>query len=192
VADDLLRRRSALAALYREGSHGAAPGVSLAEQRLPGMIQVTTWGDETALGGIALPGANRASVTGDVTALWVGPRRFLLVGPGLLQRLEGSGAALVDQGHARTVIRTSGPRTRDLLAKGTGIDLARFAENDVALTLLGHVPAALHVVEAEAIDLYVARSYALTLWEWLLDAAEEYGYRVEPRNDRREPLVRDH
>jgi sarcosine oxidase subunit gamma len=184
MADDLLRRRSALAALYREGSHGAAPGVSLAERLPPAMIEGRTWGDESALAGIALPRANRASVTGEVTVLWLGPRRFLFVGPDLAARLAGSAAALVDQSHARAVIRMAGPRGRDVLAKGTGIDLASFAKNDVALTLLGHVAVALHAADDEAIDLFVPRSYALTLWEWLLESAAEYNYRVEPRNDR--------
>jgi sarcosine oxidase subunit gamma len=181
MADDVLRCRSALAALYREGSREKEPGVSLAERRLPGMIEVRTWTDETTLAGIALPHANRAAVTGEVAALWLGPRRFLLVGPGLHGRLELSGAALVDQSDARAVIRIAGPRCRDVLAKGTGIDLERFAVDDVALTLLGHVAVALHGAGAEAIDVFVPRSYALTLWEWLLDAAEEYGLRVEPR-----------
>jgi sarcosine oxidase subunit gamma len=181
MADDVLRRRSALAALYREGSREQAPGVSLAERRPPEMVEVRTWGDETDLAGIVLPRASRAAVAGDVAALWFGPRRFLLVGPGLHRRLEGGGAALVDQSHARTVVRVAGPRCRDVLAKGTGIDLERFAENDVALTRLGHVAVALHGAGAEAIDVFVARSYALTLWEWLLEAAEEYGLRIEPR-----------
>jgi sarcosine oxidase subunit gamma len=181
MADDVLRRRSALAALYREGSREKEPGVSLAERRLPEMVEVRTWNDGTALAGIALPRSNRAAVTGEIVALWLGPRRFLLVGPDLHRKLEGSGAALVDQSHARTVIRVAGPRCRDVLAKGTGIDLERFADDDVALTLLGHVAVALHAAGAEAIDVFVARSYALTLWEWLLDAAEEYGPRVEPR-----------
>src|SRR5690242_12092651 len=142
MADDVLRRRSALAALYREGESGAAPEVILAERRPAAMVEARTWGEESTLAGIALPSPNRATVTGAVTALWLGPGRYLLAGPDLERRLDGSGAALVDQSDARVVIRIAGPRSRDVLAKGTGIDLARFATNDVALTLLGHVAVA--------------------------------------------------
>jgi heterotetrameric sarcosine oxidase gamma subunit len=181
MAEDVLRRRSALASLYREGESGAAPGVTLTERRLARMVEVRSWGEETVLAGIALPRANRATVSGKITALWLGPHRYLLVGPDLHRRLEGSGVALADQSHARVVVRIAGLNSRDVLAKGTGIDLARFAANDVAATLLGHIAVALHAVDAEAIDLYVPRSYALTLWEWLLDAAEEYGTRITPR-----------
>ena len=184
MAEDLLRRRSALASLYREGSHGATPEILIAERRLATMLQVTTWDDATALGRIALPRPNRAMLSDDVTALWLGPRRFLLVGPDLAARLDGSGAAIVDQSHARTVLRLSGARIRDVLAKGTGIDLARFAKNDAAVTLLSHVSVVLHAAESDTIDVYVPRSYALSTWEWLVEAAEEYGYRVERRNHR--------
>jgi sarcosine oxidase subunit gamma len=184
VTEDLLRRRSALASLYLEGEHGAAPQVTLAERRPPGMVEARLWTEADSLAGIALPRPNRATATGAVTALWLGPRRFLLVGPGLAARLVGADAAIVDQGHARVAIRGGGARLRDVLAKGTGIDLARFAKNDVAVTILGHVPVALHAAADESVDVYVPRSYALSLWEWLLAAAEEYGYRVEPRNDR--------
>jgi sarcosine oxidase subunit gamma len=184
MAEDPLRRRSALARLYREGEHGTDPQVSLGERRPAGMVEARPWTDGDTLAGIALPRANRAETTGAVTALWLGPRRFLLVGPGLAARLAGADAAIADQGHARVVIRAAGPRVRDVLAQGTGIDLARFARNDVAVTLLGHVSVLLHAVAAESVDLYAPRSYALSLWEWLLEAAEPHGYRVEPRNDR--------
>jgi sarcosine oxidase subunit gamma len=184
MAEDLLRRRSALASLYREGDHGAAPAVTLTEQRPAGMLQVSTWDDTASLAGVALPRPNRAAVTDAVTALWLGPRRFLLVGPDLAARFAGSHAALVDQGQARVVVRIDGARVREVLAKGSGADLARFARNDVALTLLGHVSVALHAVGADMIDVYGPRSYGAALWEWLTEAAEEYGYRVLPRNDR--------
>jgi sarcosine oxidase gamma subunit len=47
-------------------------------------------------------------------------------------------------------------------------------------SLLGHVGALLHAVdEAPSLDLYVARSYALTVLEWLTESAAEYGCRIE-------------
>lgn len=185
MPDDPLRRRSALASLYREGSHGPSPpGLSLAEQRVPGMFEARIWDDSTHIGGIALPAPNRAAATDDIVALSLGPRRFLLVGPDLPARLLGASVAVADQSHARVVVRLAGPRVRDVLAKGTGIDLARFAKGDVAATLLGQIAVVLHAIDDDAIDVYAPRSYSLSLWEWLVESAGEYGYRVEPRNDR--------
>jgi sarcosine oxidase gamma subunit len=38
----------------------------------------------------------------------------------------------------------------------------------------------MHAIDGTpSVDLYVARSYALALWEWLQESAAEYGYRVE-------------
>jgi sarcosine oxidase subunit gamma len=175
------RRRSALAALYREGSHGAEPGVTLAERRPGEILQISTWTDATEIAGVALPAANRASTTGAITAIWIGPRRWLLVGEGAARLVAGSGAVLVDQSHSRTLVRVAGPRHRDVLAKGAGIDIGRFEEGAAAVTLLGHVSVVLHAIAEDAVDVYAPRSLALTLWEWLLDAGSEYGYTVAPR-----------
>jgi heterotetrameric sarcosine oxidase gamma subunit len=181
MPDPQPRRRSALAALYREESHGAAPGVILAERRPGEILQVSTWTDATEIGGIALPAANRASTTGAITSICIGPRRWLLVGGGAAGLMAGSGAVLVDQSHSRALVRVAGPRHRDILAKGTGVDVGRFEQGAAAVTLLGHVSVVLHAVTEDAVDVYAPRSLALTLWEWLLEASSEYGYTVAPR-----------
>jgi heterotetrameric sarcosine oxidase gamma subunit len=58
---------------------------------------------------------------------------------------------------------------RDVLAQGTSIDLrpARFAPGQCALTALGKIGVLLHAVAPNTIDVYVARSYAQALVEWL-------------------------
>jgi sarcosine oxidase subunit gamma len=180
VADDLLRRRSALAAGYREARPDASPGVVLSERRLAGLAELLAWAPLERLGPLALPGPNRARRSGDAVALNIAPQRWLLVGA-LPEAPPASVAALVDQGHARTVIRVAGPRARDLLAQGTGVDLASFASDHVAATTLGHVAVVLHAVADDAIEVYVPRSLALALWEWMIAAAAPLGCAVEPR-----------
>ena len=177
---DPLRRRSALAAAYREG--GAGP-LSVRERRHLELVQFSAWEDRTELAGIALPPPGRAG-EGEVTALWIGPRRWLLVAPdgtGLLQRVNGEAGVFVDQSEGRTVLRLSGASARAVLAKGTGIDLdaSAFGAGSCAATLLAHVGVLLHAVASDTIDVYVPRSYALTFWEWLLEAASERGLRIE-------------
>jgi sarcosine oxidase subunit gamma len=177
---DPLRRRSALAAVYREGGAGA---LSVRERRHLELVQFSAWADRTELAGIALPPPRRAG-EGDVTALWIGPRRWLLVareGTGLLQRADAEAGVFVDQSEGRTVLRLSGAPARDVLAKGTGIDLdaSAFGAGNCAATLLAHVGVVLHAVNAETFDLYVPRSYARYVWEWLHEAAAVEGLRVE-------------
>src|SRR5262249_24652267 len=86
-----------------------------------------------------------------------------------LASLFGEAAAVVDLGHARTALHFEGEGVRDVLARGTSIDLrpAHFAPGACALTALGKVGALLHAVATDTIDVYVPRSYAQALVEWL-------------------------
>jgi sarcosine oxidase subunit gamma len=197
---DPRRRRSALAALYREGRFGA-PGETrlvIAERRPLTMVQVAAWSDteaevRTTLAdgfGIALPSEPNTGVCpAETAALWLGAQRWLIVradrtGADLfaeLVRACAETAAITEVSHARTCLRLAGSAGRDVLAKGTGIDLhpRAFASGACAQTVLGHVGALLHAAAEDVIDLYVARSYAQHAWEWLIDAAAEFGYAVE-------------
>jgi heterotetrameric sarcosine oxidase gamma subunit len=152
------------------------------------IVQVAAFGDgaETAerlsehFGLAITPADNRAVAAGDITVLWHGPGQWLIVrAPGAapltdeLVALFGGDAAVVDLSHARTALRFEGEGARQVLAMGTSIDLrpAHFAPGACALTALGKIGALLHAVAPEAIDVYVARSYAQALAEWLTHAA---------------------
>jgi sarcosine oxidase subunit gamma len=153
------------------------------------IVQVAAFGDVAALAArlskhfclTITPTPNRA-VTGDVTVLWHGPGQWLIVrAPGdapladELARLCADDAAVVDLGHARTALQLAGDGTRDLLAKGTSIDLrpAHFAPGTCALTAVGKIGALLHALAPATIDVYVARSCAQALTEWLQHAAPD-------------------
>jgi heterotetrameric sarcosine oxidase alpha subunit/heterotetrameric sarcosine oxidase gamma subunit len=125
---------------------------------------------------------NRAVMAGDLTVLWHGPGQWLIVrAPGAapladeLAGICGEAAAVVDLGHARAALRFEGEGVRDVLAKGTSIDLrpARFAPGACALTALGKIGALLHAATPATVDVYVARSYAQALVEWLEHAARD-------------------
>jgi heterotetrameric sarcosine oxidase gamma subunit len=148
------------------------------------IVQVAAFGDvpDTAerlskhFGVAAMPAANRAISDGAVTVLWHGPGQWVIVrapsGTPLADELAAlcrDAAAVVDLGHARTVLRFEGAGVRDLLANGTSIDLRpmRFAPGACALTALGKIGALLHAVDLNAVDVYVARSYGQALLEWL-------------------------
>jgi heterotetrameric sarcosine oxidase gamma subunit len=136
------------------------------------------------------PAFNRAVTAGDLTVLWHGPGQWLIVrSPGRVARLAdeladicGEEAAVVDLGHARTALRFEGEGVRDLLAKGTSIDLrpAHFVPGACALTALGKIGALLHALAPATIDVYVARSYAEALTEWLQHAAADASLQFAP------------
>lgn len=200
----MAERLSALAETYQRGDLGAArgdgPGIIIAERRPLAMVQVAALsgaavavraGIAAALGLTMAARPNLAAHKDGVTILWVGPDRWLVVEPErpgrelgarLNEALASTPATLTDLSHGRTVFRIAGCSSRDLLAKGCGVDFhpRAFPVDSCTQSLLGHVGALLHAVdEAPSLDLYVARSYALTVLEWLTESAAEYGCRIE-------------
>jgi heterotetrameric sarcosine oxidase gamma subunit len=179
----MVERVSALAAVYRPGSIGTigpnGPGIVLAERRPLATVQVAARAEEgravrdalaVALGVAPDAATNRTATRGDTTIL-------------VRAALAGTSAAVTDLGNGRTTLRIAGPRGRDLLAKGSAIDFhARaFPVGACAQGLLGHVGALFHAVdETPRFDLHIARSYAQTVWEWLIESAAEYGCEVAP------------
>jgi sarcosine oxidase subunit gamma len=140
----------------------------------------------------------RSSTGTTATTLWLGPDEWLITCPpdgvaSLVAELEraasGHHASIVDVSDARSVIRISGPKARDLLAKGCSLDLhARvFPVGAVAQCLITKADVVLHHiaettgedgVDGSVFNVHVARSMTEYLWLWLTDAAADY--RMQP------------
>ncbi len=142
---------------------------------------------EAALG-FALPRApNTTATAGDRTALWLGPDEWLVVAPpggkneiacALRRALSSLSAAVTEVGETCTVISVSGPRARDVLAKGCTLDLhpREFGPGRCAQSTVDRIDVILHQTDkGPSYELYVQRSFAEHLWLWLEDAALEYG-----------------
>lgn len=128
------------------------------------------------------------------TLLWLGPDEWLAA-----MAVEDSGAsarlgealtdmhhAIVDVSHSRTVIRLQGRNARDVLMKGTNIDVHPrvFGPDNCIQSHLGRCHMLLHQLDEEpAYDIYVHRSFAVYAWTWLCDAAREYGIAVLGRGE---------
>ena len=167
-------------------------GVAMAEVWRLGIVDLRIRADdgdaltaaEAALGFVLPRAANRAAGTAALTALWLGPDEWWVVGddgPALTARLGaalgGHAAAVTAIGESRACIRVAGPLARDLLAKGCPLDLHPrvFAAGHCAGSHLAKAQIVLHQVSDEpAFDLYVLRSFTDYLWRWLEDAAGEY------------------
>lgn len=138
--------------------------------------------------GVALPLApNTVTEGGGLTVSWVGPDEWLILTEpgaegalidGLREALAGVHAAVVDVGDYYTIIRLSGPRARDVMAKGCPLDLhpRAFGPGRCAGSLYGKaVIRLIQVDEAPTYDIMVRWSFADYLWRYLVDAAEEWG-----------------
>jgi sarcosine oxidase subunit gamma len=183
VADS--ERRSALERHYETGRFGAegggAPALELCERRGLAMAQIN---GAPAEGG---PAPLKSSVDGDIHLLWNGPGQWFAVSESLApqamiaaleKRLAGSDATLSDLSHARTVLRVSGARWRDLMAKGCPADVDAMAPGDCVASLLSHFTVIIHCLSDDSADVYVFRSFGASLWEWLRGGAAEFGYEV--------------
>ncbi|MEH0541669.1 sarcosine oxidase subunit gamma family protein [Streptomyces sp. B21-105] len=129
---------------------------------------------------------------GELTALWLGPDEWLLVGPPggereLESRIrEAAGeepVAVTDVSAQRTTVLVAGGGARDLLAHGCSLDLhpRAFRPGRCAQTTLGRTQVVLVAREEPSAGFWilVRSSFAGYLADWLLDAATEY-VRVTP------------
>jgi len=173
------------------------PGVVLTERRLVSLVQVAAWPETaeqvesslTSLLGCAPPqGASGSSGDAGGAVLALGPGRWLAESPDarlaqqLAQQIPADLGAVTDLSHARIALRVAGPKAAWVLSKGLALDLhpAAFAPMRVAQSAIHEVGVIVRRLSAESFDLYVYRGFALSFWEWLTEAAEECGYRVDP------------
>jgi heterotetrameric sarcosine oxidase gamma subunit len=175
----MLERRSALAT--------AAPfswaALSLGEMRGFTLTQVAGFskGSESAVAEIAgiLPENNDRAIESRGRMIFrIGPLAFWFVGPerdDLGLRLAGR-AVVTPLSNSRTRISVEGRAARQVLLKGIPVDLHEnhFATGQFAMTGLHHTPVLLHCVSPSRFELYTMRTFALSVWEWLEDAALEF------------------
>ena len=203
---DQPERRSALNGVVEPGTYGrkiaGGPGITLRERPNLSIIQVAAYPDtaektgtviRSLVGAFPPPEPNRSIMVDSTQICWIGPHKWWIIETDQQNRAEsiashlGNGAAVTTQGHGRSCIRLSGPSARDLLPKGCTLDFhpSRFSAGHCAQTSLGHVNTLINCIDDEPIfDLFVLRSYAVSFWEWITDAAGEFGYRVTPSTKR--------
>lgn len=181
-----------------EGRHSALEGllpwalpggeVALAELRFAEQIGLRVKPPVAAyLAGVPLPlQPNRVASMRSVRTLWLSPDEWLVTAPegaapdlmGRITRaLANRQAAISDLSASRAIIELTGRRGRALLEKGCGLDLhpRAFGPGSCAQTLLARLPVILDQTSAApAYRLFVRRSAARWLTEWLIDAAEEF------------------
>ncbi len=139
--------------------------------------------------GIILPKeACSTSIKEKITSLWLGPNEWLIVSNEKMSKetntyeLEnvlyenisktnlGSVTNVTDQ---FTVFSLSGSNIIETLSKSSpfNFESGSFSNNKVVQTVLNHIDVTIHKKNDDNIDLYVRRSFARHLWDWLKDSA---------------------
>ena len=133
--------------------------------------------------GLDLPKAPRTSVSwGDVRALWLSIDQWLIlcsrakageIVAALKAELGSIHSLVVDVSDMRAVLRLEGEGVREVLLKGSSLDLLSpdYAPGTVRRMRFAEIAALLHVVENYVFDVYVFRSYADYAWDFLLATA---------------------
>ena len=175
------------------------PGVTLCER--PSRAQLAIRGDasnrrfESAIAevlGVELPNVPKTvNRKAQQALLWLGPNEWLAVLPlgheaavmsALEESLDGVYHAVVDVGHSRVVIGLQGSHARDVLMKGTNVDLhpREFGPDNCIHAHLARCHMLLQQLDDKpSYDVYVHRSFAVYAWTWLQDASREYGLAVK-------------
>jgi len=199
-----LHALSALAGIAVPGRFGkpdGEPGVMIGELSGLGLATVASrQGQDAALKsavlqayGVQLPESSRVAQGSAVSFIGYGLGQRLAVSESLAhealagdlsQRLAGL-ASISDQSGGRTVLRVSGPRARDVLAKGLPVDLdpRAFPLGSAAASIIGHMGVQLwQVDDTRTYDIAVFRSLSQSFWRWLTASAAEFGYEVSGQN----------
>lgn len=172
---------------------GPAGGITLEERAFLGKINLRgDSGDDAfaaAVQGVldcGLPTEpNTVASSGEVTVFWLGPDEWQVhcaedAQHGLVKRLraalEGRHSAIVDVSDYYVVMRLSGPKTLEVLGKGTPLDLhpRAFPTGACAQTRFGHATVLLHKAADDIVDLQVRWSFAEYVWSYIVDGTLEY------------------
>jgi methylglutamate dehydrogenase subunit D len=198
AATPALTRRPPLS--LHQGRHGAdrpgGPGVTLALRHPVSIVGVIARKGKAGPAseamerhfGLACPPAGESRSSDAMALHWCGFEQWYAVADGfadgalyqdLRDRLTGL-ASVADQSHGRVILHLAGPKVRDLLAKGTGLDLhpRAFGPGRSAVTQMAHVGVHIAQVGPDAFELSLFRGFAESFWEWLVEMSDEFGYEV--------------
>lgn len=197
---ETLTARSALTGIAIPGRYTrrAEPGVTLSERTNIGMASIAArrgQGGRLAATareayGVVLPAGPTVASGHGVSFMGTAPGQWLAVSDTLangalaedLAATLAGLASITDQSDGRAAVRISGPRARDVLAKGLPIDLhpKAFRPGDAATTVASLIGVQLwQVDDGPTYDVAMFRGYAGSFWHWLTASAAEFGYVIE-------------
>ena len=145
-----------------------------------------TRGPAVVLGGTELPSRVGSTVEGESRWLSIDPGEWLAIVPQqaaagfrdrLATQLPDSGLAVADLTDGLAQLEVEGKLAAEVLSKGCGLDfhLTAFPAGHCARTRFAQIPLVLVRLDGPPrFELYVARSHARYLNDWINDAAAEF------------------
>ena len=165
-----------VAKLGRFGAAAVNPGVVLS------VVHPVTLAAVVARKGKSKAVANALKLMRSASIRAAGPDQYFVEGVATsdLKYKLGVNASVIDQSHGRVAMCVSGPRCRDVLARGTPVDLhhEHFLVGQSAMTQIAHIGVQLTRTGEDEFMISVFRSFSESLWEWLAHSAAQFGYEV--------------
>ena len=133
----------------------------------------------TRIGDVVHVDGRRLLKTG-AAQYWIITRHDDDILPSVQRAVPAHSGAITPLTHSRTCIFIEGAAARELLAKGVPLDFHPdvFRIDQFALTGLHHTPVLIHRRGEDLYELYALRTFGLSVWEWLTDAALPFGYEL--------------
>jgi methylglutamate dehydrogenase subunit D len=195
----VFERQSALAGALklpgRDGADGRRP-LRLGEVRGWRLTQLAAFPEAVAevehaarsVLGVDPPDRGGSAVTADkCLVMRTGPEAFWIVSPesqdvaDALRAVVGPDrGAITSLSSSRARLYVQGVDAPKVLSTSIALDFnhSAFRVGQFAMTGLHHTAVLVHRTAAERYELYVLRSFALWTWEWLTDAALQFGYDI--------------
>ena len=192
-----IKRQSALNGQIKSGRFGSlktAPGIFLKEDHPLSIVQLETREPPAKdflkviknIFQFDVPlSPNTSNVSDKTRIIWTGPNRWLIVEPEtrdltslIKNQIKETSVAIIELSHARSLIEIDGVMTRELLLKGAAIDFHPevFLVKHCVQTTFFNLSALICCLDENRFNIFIARGFALDLWQKVQEAAEEFGY----------------
>ena len=123
-----------------------------------------------------------------ITCMWLGPNEWLLVSNDTITKdsndyelekvlfkdiSKNNLGAVTNVSDQYAIFNLTGSNIFEILSKGSPFDFNSdaFNSNKVIQTILNHIDVTIHKKSESNLDLYVRRSFAKHLWNWLKDSS---------------------
>ena len=185
-------RHSALDTIYKVGKYSSSKKQSLTFKELKSLeiLQIACWPDKIdemnnllskELKIINIPSFNKGIIFENKSLWRMEPLKWWLFNKEI--EISKQIATILDMSHAFTGIEITGGNSSLFLNRHLPIDLRarNFPDLSSASTAIHHVSVKLFKISSNNYCLYIPRGFALSIWEILLETADQFGYEVLER-----------
>ena len=187
-----MHRHSALETIYKVGKYSSSEKQSLTFKELKSLeiLQIACWPDKIdemnnliskKLKINNIPSFNKGIIFENKSLWRMEPLKWWLFNKEI--KISEQIATTLDMSHAFTGIEITGDNSSLFLNRHLPIDLRarNFPDLSSASTAIHHVSVKLFKISSNNYCLYIPRGFALSIWEILLETADQFGYEVLER-----------